>query len=210
MQAAAVVANELAGLAEPHKQRAFDLPRLALGRGAVGRATGAATAYVPALGRFVGSVHARQQLAWLEASVDWAVGEAWPAELGVSGGTVAREDEPARWSLVPSEVDEGLRVEAPVRDDGLRCHALLLSLACGEPIRITVEVRGAEGRAAAGRGAAGRSNSAWEPVAAADLTGAGTWLGFLALDEDPRALEGVRVTVPGAADIYDLALVRFG
>jgi hypothetical protein len=196
-QAAAVVSNELAGLSQPRKQRSFDLPRLPGLRGAVGSAAvPEASAYVPAAGRFLGSVHLRQQLAWLEASIAWAVGEAWPPELVVADGALARGDD-GRWALAPGGVGGSVRLEGGVAGDP-RCHVLVFALVIGAPTALALEAAPAE------------DVDRWAPCARVELPSAGTWLGLVALDEDPQVTRAVRVSLEGAADVLDLALATYG
>jgi hypothetical protein len=196
VQAAAVVANELAGLPHPRKQRSFDLPRFPGLRGAVGRAGAAGQpAYEPGPGRFLASVHVRQQLAWLEASVAVALGDTWPDGLVLPGGRAERRDD-GSWSLAPEEPGGALVLEAPGGME-LRCRALLFALTIPGPTAI--EALGRQG-----------GDPGWRQAVRLELPEAGTWLGLVALDEDPVALDGIRVSLGGRADVLDLALVTYG
>jgi hypothetical protein len=232
VQATAVVANELAGLTVPRKMRAMDLPRVPGLRGAVGRAS---PAYEPALGHFVGSVHARQHLAWLAAEVDWSLAAGRPDGLVVEGAVLDRArlggpadatwDGAGAWVLRPDGTATP-SITGPVRTAGLRCRALLLSVRTSAPLRVEVATRvvPAEG--------AGGARAAWVGAAAFDLAEPGTWLGLVALDEDPMAADEVRVAfrdrgargsaapvegeeeaplrLAGPVEVFDLALVSFG
>lgn len=227
IQAAAVVANELAGRSVPAKMRAFEpprvpgLPRGALDRAesvpigaALGRTTGAADVpYEPARGRFSGSVHVRQHLAWLAAETDWSLAASGPDGLVVEGGSLEGVEEAGDGlSLRPEAASIG--ISGPVRHDGLRCHALLFALRVPDPVGMRLEVRGTG------------SGASWREVASFELAEPGTWLGFLALDDDPWAAGGVRLSLDAQGrakaagsdalahlspiEIFDLALVSYG
>lgn len=226
IQAAAVVANELAGRSAPAKMRAFDPPRVAgLPRGALARAesvpTGAALGrttaaadvpYEPARGRFSGSVHVRQHLAWLVAETDWSLAASRPDGLVVEGGTLEGGQEAAAWILRPGA--SLVSLGGPVITPGLRCHALLFALRAPEPVGMRLDVRGTG------------SGASWREVASFELTEPGAWLGFLALDDDSWAAGGVRLSLDARGgdavargdalarlspiELFDLALYSYG
>ena len=81
-EATAIVSNEAAGLTEARKKRSFrGLPMPGV-RGAHIRAED--HGYEAAPGRFLGSPHITQEMAWLQAEVTWSATDS-AAELGVSG-----------------------------------------------------------------------------------------------------------------------------
>ena len=59
---------------------------------------------------------------------------------------------------------------------------------------------------------AAREAGEWVPAAAYEVPGAGTYLGFVALEKKPRTIDAVRVSLDGAREVavYDLALLTFG
>jgi hypothetical protein len=134
-------------------------------------------------------------MAWLEAEVTWSVHEGEPP-LTVEGGAV--ED-----GEVPAARFEGTRgaLVIPAGGPALRCHALVyvLHVGGGPGGPVAVEL-------------AAREAGEWRASASFQLPGPGTYLGLVALEKKPRTIEGVRVTLEGAArvGIYDLALLTFG
>jgi hypothetical protein len=192
-EANAITSNEVAGVPEARKRPAFrGLPMPGV-RGATARAED--HGYEPAPGRFLGSVHLAQELAWLEAEVTWAVAGAHPP-LTVEGGSVEVGEVP----LVRFEAARGSLV-IPAGGAPLRCHALVSVLRvepAGEP-PVTVEL-------------AAREAGEWKRAAGYELPGGGTYVGLVALDKRPRTIDAVRVTLGGATRvaIYDLALLTFG
>jgi hypothetical protein len=193
-EAGAVVSNEVAGLTEARKRRAFGSLPMPGVRGAMARAED--HGYQPAAGRFLASVHVAQQIAWLGAEVTWEVACGEPGLL-VDGGTLEGGE-------VPCVRSSGTSVSLliPAGGSPLRCHALAFVLrveAAVEAAPIKVEV-------------AAREAGEWRPAASYEMPSAGTYLGLLALDKQPRTMEPVRVALAGATEaaIYDLALLTFG
>jgi Glycosyltransferase family 92 len=191
-QAASMISNEIAGLAEPRKQRAFDsLPQAGL-RGAVARAED--HGYEARAGRLSGSIHVAHQIAWMEGDVAWSLWE--DDQPTVDGATLDRQDAPAGWRMDVVGPDARLVIE-PTRSS-LRQHALLFAIRVASPARLVTSLQ--------------ETGSRWEDGPVVALPGEGTYLGFIALDDQPHALDGLRLAVPGAQsfEILDLVLVAFG
>jgi hypothetical protein len=80
----------------------------------------------------------------------------------------------------------------------LRQHALLFALRVLSPARLVTSLR--------------ETGGDWEAGPQVELPGDGTYLGFIALDDQPHALDGLRLAVSGppSLEILDLVLVAFG
>ena len=190
-EATAIVSNEAAGLTEARKKRSFrGLPMPGV-RGAHIRAHD--HGYEAAPGRFLGSPHIAQEMAWLEAEVSWSALEGQPP-LAVEGGKLEAGEVP----VVRFEAAEGSML-LPAGGAPLRCHALVYALQVEATEVVSVEL-------------AAREAGEWVGSAAYQMPGSGTYLGFVALEKKPRTIEAVRVTLEGATSvsIYDLALLTFG
>lgn len=196
VQAAGVVSNEIAGLERPRKQRSFDSMPMPGVRGALARAED--HGYEAAPGRLLGSIHATHQVKWLGGEVAWALPDGEPP-LTVEGGTLRRDRPDGPWG-VDAGSPEGAEMRLFIGTGGhpLRSHALLLALAFAGPASVSFSVQGHEG--------------AWERATGFDVSQAGTYLGFIALDNKARTIHGVRVQVGGVAglELFDLALVTYG
>jgi hypothetical protein len=192
-EATAIVSNEVSGLTEAGKKRAFrGLPMPGV-RGAMARAEECGYEAVP--GRFLASAHVVQEMAWLQAETTWAVAEGVPA-LEVVGGALETGDAPvARFAGTSGALI------IPAGGAALRCHALVYTLRVdgGSAGPIAVEL-------------AAREAGEWLPAANYEMPGPGTYLGFVALEKKPRTIDAVRVSLEGTNEvgIYDLALLTFG
>jgi hypothetical protein len=106
------------------------------------------------------------------------------------------------WSAVDADDPATVSAAEPITiaEPGppLRHHALLFAIAVPAPARVEVAVRVPGG--------------AWDPAVGFPLEVAGTYLGFVALDEAPRTVDAVRVAFEGPAsvEIHDLALIAYG
>lgn len=192
-EATAIVSNEAAGRTEARKKRSFrGLPMPGV-RGAHVRAED--HGYEPAPGRFLGSSHVSQEMAWLEAEVTWSIIDGEP-ELSVEGGELEGGE-------VPMARFDGARgaLVIPAGGAPLRCHALVYVLRLDglEAGPVTFEL-------------AAREAGEWVPSASYGVPGPGTYLGLVALEKKPRTIEAVRIGLEGArtARLYDLALLTFG
>ena len=194
-EATAIVSNEAAGLLEARKKRSFKTLPMPGVRGATARTD--EHGYEPGVGKFLGSIHIAQEIAWLQASVAWSVADGEP-DLGVEGGTL---DDGGAVSSVRFPSSRGSLL-IPRGGPDLRCHALVYALTLGgvtEGVPITIEL-------------AAREAEEWRRAAAFELPQPGTYLGLVALEKKPRTIDSVRISIGGAAEvrIYDLALLAFG
>lgn len=192
VQAAGVVSNELAGLDRPRKQRAFDSLPMPGVRGALARAD--EHGWQPAPGRFLGSVHARHQIAWLGGEVAWSMGEGrLPL---VEAGSLSADAAGGPWTI--RAAGNGVRLRIPEGGHALRSHALLLALTLPSAARVDL--------------AAVMPGVGLEPATGFDVAEAGTYLGFIALDAHARSIGGVSLDVSGVDGLrlFDLALVTYG
>jgi hypothetical protein len=86
--------------------------------------------------------------------------------------------------------------------------------AAGDPLRqhVLAYVLKVDGAGPVGFELAAREAGEWQPAATYEVPGAGTYLGFVALEKKPRTIDEVRVSLDGADEvtIYDLALLTFG
>jgi hypothetical protein len=190
-EATAIVSNEAAGLTEARKKRSLrGLPMPGV-RGAHIRAQD--HGYEAAPGRFLGSPHIVQEMAWLEAEISWSALEGEPP-LAVEGGNLEAGQVP----LVRFEAGGG-SVLLPAGGAPLRCHALVYALQVEATEVVSVEL-------------AAREAGEWVGSAAYEMPGSGTYLGLVALEKKQRTIDAVRVTLEGATSvrIYDLALLTFG
>ena len=190
-EATAIVSNEAAGLIEARKRRSFrGLPMPGV-RGAHVRAED--HGYEAAPGRFLASPHVAQEMAWLEAEVTWSALDGEPP-LAAEGGSLEAEEVP----LVRFDGTDGALV-IPAGGDPLRQHALAYALHVegAGPVRVSL---------------AAREVGEWRPSASWEMPGAGTYLGFVALEKKPRTIQAVRIALAGASAVavYDLALLTFG
>ena len=149
--------------------------------------------YEPRPGRFLASEHIAQQMAWLQAEITWSAIESAP-ELESSGEVTIVEGEASVAKLAGSG-----SLTIPVGGDPMRQHALAYVLQVDGDGPIGFEL-------------AAREAAEWKPAATYETPGAGTYLGFVALEKKPRTIEAVRVSLDGAREvvIYDLALLTFG
>jgi hypothetical protein len=192
-EATAIVSNEAAGLTDARKKRSFPSLPMPGVRGAMVRAED--HGYEPAPGRFLGSSHVAQEMAWLEAEVTWSALDPGPP-LAVEHGALEK-------GTVPVVRFEGPRGSLlfPAGGAPLRCHALVyvlrVEVASAGPIAVRL---------------AAREAGEWVVCAAYEMPGPGTYLGFVALEKKPRTIESVRLMLEGAsaAEVYDLALLTFG
>jgi hypothetical protein len=190
-EATAIVSNEAAGLTEARKKRSFrGLPMPGV-RGAHIRAED--HGYAAAPGRFLGSPHITQEMAWLQAEVTWSATDS-ATELGSSGDIVIVAGE-----ATVVRLDGRGTITIPAGGDALRQHALAYALQVDGVGPVGFEV-------------AAREAGEWKPAAMYEVPGAGTYLGLMALEKKPRTIDAVRVTLTGATtvSIYDLALLTFG
>ncbi len=194
-EAAAIVSNEAAGLKEARKKRSSPSLPMPGVRGAMVRAED--HGYTPEVGKFVGSVHVAQEVAWLEAEVTWSATDAQRSP-GVEGGELDRSGD------VPRARFEGRSGALIIAAGGapLRCHALVYAL----------RVETADATVGVGVALAARAAGDWRTAASYAIPGTGTYLGFVALEKKPRTIDAVRISFDGATDvaIYDLALLTFG
>ena len=189
-EAITVVSNEVSGVQEVKRKRAFKSLPLPNVRGALARAED--HGYEPTLGRFLASPHLAQEMAWLAASVTWSLAEPGATlivEPGVGagdGGSYSVDFGGPSGSLV-----------IPAGGLPLRCHALAFVLQVPGITQIEVSTEELDG---------------WQPGPAFELTGEGTYVGLVALDKLPHTIKQVRLTLSGAAQVtlYDLALLTFG
>jgi hypothetical protein len=187
-----VVSNELAGLDRPRKQRAFDSLPMPGVRGALARAD--EHGWQPAPGRFLGSVHAQHQVAWLGGEVAWSMSE---GRLPLAdAGTLVADAPGGPWTVRAS--DAGIRLRIGEGGHALRSHALLLALTLPAAARVDIAT------AVPGAGL--------EQATGFDVAEAGTYLGFIALDAHARTVGGVVLDVTGVDSLrlFDLALVTYG
>jgi hypothetical protein len=193
VQAASLITNEMAGLDRPRKQREFDpLPMPGI-RGAVARAED--HGYVAAPGRLLGSIHTEHQVRWLEGEIVWSlVGSTAPP--AIEGGSLAREDGASGWHGTVVADDASITIDASGRP--LRQHAVLIAIGTPAATQVRLLTRNGDG--------------AWEEAVTVALPRDGTYLGFIALDDRPRTVDDVRLTVSGVAsfELLDLALVSYG
>ncbi len=190
-EATAITSNEAAGLTEARKKRSFrGLPMPGV-RGAHVRAED--HGYEPAPGRFLASEHIAQEMAWLQAEVTWSALEPEPP-LGVEGGTLEADEVP----VVRFEGDRGSLV-IPTGGEPLRQHALAYVLRVDGAGPVSAQL-------------AAREGGEWVPSATYEMSGAGTYLGLVALEKKPRTVDAVRISLDGTSEvtIYDLALLVFG
>ena len=189
-EATAITSNEAAGLTEARKKRSFrGLPMPGV-RGAHVRAED--HGYEPAPGRFLGSEHIAQEMAWLQAGITWSALES-SEPLQVEGGVLEGDD-------VPVVHFGGLTGSLIIPAGGvLRQYALAYVL------RV-------EGDGPVAAALAAREGGEWIPSATYEMPGAGTYLGLVALEKKPRTIDAVRVSLEGTpvVEIYDLALLTFG
>lgn len=194
-EATAIVSNEAAGLTEARKKRSSrSLPMPGV-RGAMVRAED--HGYEPRVGRFLASTHVGQEMAWLQAELTWSA-TAPDRALEVEDGS---RDTSGGLHRVRFAGDAGA-VIIPAGGPPLRCHALVYVLGVETVAQggaVSVEL-------------AAREAGEWRPSAAYEMPGAGTYLGFVALEKRPRTIDAVRISLRGAREIaiYDLALLTFG
>jgi hypothetical protein len=194
-EATAIVSNEIAGLTEARKKRSFKTLPMPGVRGATARAE--EHDYEPVAGRFLGSTHVTQEMAWLQAEVSWSAIDGVPP-LEVEHGSLDATGETATASFDGSAGS----LLIPVGGPALRCRVLVYAL----------KLDGHASEASIGVELAVREAGEWRPSAAYQLPQSGTYLAFVALEKKPRTIEAVRISLDGASEVtvYDLALLTFG
>ena len=194
VQATGVVSNVISGLDRPRKQRSFDSMKMPGVRGGLARAEDHGYAATP--GDLVGSVHAEHQIMWLNGEIAWQLQAADPP-LVVTGGAVdASVPAEGPWEIRFDALERGLDIGTG--GHALRSHAALFSIRVPAAARFRFLTRVEQG--------------SWDEATAFDVAEAGTYLGFIALDNKARTIDGMRLAVDGVDEItvYDLALVTYG
>jgi hypothetical protein len=135
-------------------------------------------------------------MAWLTAIVAWSATDGVPP-LEVEGGS----PDAAAVPMVSFDASGGSLV-VPSGGPELRCHALVFALrveAISDTAPVAVEL-------------AAREAGEWRVSATFEMPGAGTYLGFVALEKKPRTIDAVRISLDGLSgvEVYDLALLAFG